>query len=78
MNKCQKLTPKYWVVHDVKSDDIFTFTMDKNQRDSIIKFLLQKGKELYGISGDISCEDYYNSFLCDERYACNLVEVKLV
>ncbi len=34
MNKGQKFTPKYWVGHDTKSDDVFKDTLFKSRDDS--------------------------------------------
>jgi hypothetical protein len=31
MNKDQELTPKYWVGHDVESDDVFLNTASKSK-----------------------------------------------
>lgn len=39
MNDQQKLSPKYWVVHDKKSDDVFINTASKNRQNAIDIFM---------------------------------------
>lgn len=39
MNDQQKLSPKYWVVHDKKSDDVFINTASKNKKVSMDIFI---------------------------------------
>lgn len=64
MNTNQKYTPKYWVVHNPKTEDVYIDTLDKSLTGSCDKFL-----ELYpGI----------RSGLFDGSFKCELIELQLV
>lgn len=39
MKGMQKYSPKYWVVHDKESDDVFINTASKNKKDSMDIFI---------------------------------------
>ena len=39
MKDSQKYSPKYWVVHDKKSDDVFINTASKNRQASVELFI---------------------------------------
>lgn len=44
MKADQKYTPKYWVVHDKTTDDVFLETMNKTRSDAIETFA-----DIYGV-----------------------------
>lgn len=73
MNRAQKHTPKFWVVHDTISDDVIESTMHKS-RDSSIQLFLERQK----VGKIISDEEVENWWYSQNRYKCELVEVKLV
>ena len=75
MNKTQKFTPKYWVVHKINSDDIKTYTMNKNMQESIQTFLETK---FFAEEGEFSYEDLWEYWYEQEDYVCELVEVRLI
>ncbi len=64
MNLNQKLSPKYWVIHDKTSDDVYLWTGDKNREEAIY---------LYNNTtrSDLSFEE-------DEKLECILIEIKEV
>lgn len=43
MNSNQKYSPKYWIVHDISTDDVFLHTASKTRSRAI-----QKHEDLYG------------------------------
>lgn len=64
MNSDQKLSPKYWVVHDKTTDEVFLDTANKSKLRSISSFL---GQDLD-----------YNDFLASDHLECILIEIKEV
>lgn len=77
MKQNQKFTPKYWVVHDKETDDIFPFTMHKNKRQSEEIFAEHLIDIVYEYT---SIEDALEVFDSDKggTYECILVEIKQV
>lgn len=75
MNKQQKLTPKYWVVHDTQTDDVFTDTLRKSKDGSEEVFLDNYG---FRLAGFLSDDELYEWYVDQDQYVCSLVEVKLV
>lgn len=74
MKSDQKHSPKYWVVHDKQTDDIFLSSAHKWKQRSIDLFLEQMSKMFTNSSYD----DLYEAFENDEDYECILVEIKKV
>ena len=75
MKQNQKYTPKYWVVHDKETDDIFTSTMhkSKHQSEEIFAEILM---EVIGYKCvEDALEGYYDS---SDTYECILIEIKQV
>lgn len=71
MNRNQKLSPKYWVVHDPKTDDIIPETMSKSRDGAIIKYATTfHGESLAEIT-----ERGTNHHPEDEGYRLLLVEI---
>jgi hypothetical protein len=70
MNTSQQFTPKYWVVHDTLSDDVFMQTADKSKQESIRKFLGLEPKLLWNF------DEYYLPEDCN--LDCSLVEINIV
>lgn len=62
MKADQKLTPKYWVGHHKKSDDVFTNTLCKDYNDT-----LKQMEDIFG-------EDWF----LDEDFDIILIEIKEV
>ncbi len=52
MNSNQKLSPKYWVIHDKTTDDVFLHTARKSMQDSVEYFYSYCGGT---IGGDLDC-----------------------
>lgn len=75
MNKTQKLSPKYWVVHDTEDSGVFIDTAHHCKMDSIEIFL---NKYTYDILGVQSDEDVLEWWEEQTRYKCELIEIKLV
>lgn len=65
MNKEQQHSPKYWVVHDIESYDVFPRTMNKNRIRAIDKFI-----EIHGFD-----RDWWET---QTEFVCSLIEIKLV
>lgn len=61
----QKFTPKYWVINDLLTDDVYIATAAKGMRESINKYQ------------EIMHRDYYQDFDAG-RIQCNLVEIRLI
>ena len=64
MKQDQKLLPKYWIVHDTTTDDVFLKTANKNRDKSIQRY------ELFEIT-----EGYFED---NEDLKCSLFELKIV
>lgn len=75
MNNKQKFTPKYWVVHDKATSDVFIETADNSMFDSIQKFLHRNAYEYFGTVDDYEAKEM---FLYHPSLDCSLVEIKLV
>ncbi len=63
MNEHQKLKPKYWVVHDVTTSDVFIYTTSKNMNDTIMQYERIMGE---------------GSFFDNPDLACGLIEINMV
>lgn len=64
MNQEQKLTPKYWIVHDATTDDVFLETAHKSRDKAIQRY------ELFEITNG-----YFED---NENLKCSLFELKIV
>ncbi len=64
MKQDQYYTPKYWVVHDKSSDDVFMWTASKIRQEAI---------ELFDHSNRCSVDFDYNELL-----ECILIEVRMM
>lgn len=62
MNNNQKLSPKYWVGHSKKTDDVFIETIDKSHSRVLDNMDLMFGDSWYG----------------DDNYEVILIEIKEV
>lgn len=74
-NHSKKLSTICWAVHDTQADYIFTDTIRKSKQGSVDSFLNNHGYDVYGILTD---EELYEQHDDQDRYVCNLVEIKLV
>ena len=57
MNNIQKLSPKYWIVHDTLTDDVFLKTANKSRSRSIAlyeTFCIKDG--YFGYPQNIKCD----------------------
>lgn len=72
MNKDQKYSPKYWVCHHPKDEDVSLNTADKVYSTSIQKMIKITNSSIPGGS-DLSWED-----LEEQGWMCSLVELNLV
>jgi hypothetical protein len=73
MNNSQKLTPKYWVVHNPAYDDVLLYTAHKSRMESIeIWFEASPTRILY------SQEESLSDYLAECGLLCDLVEIKLM
>ena len=89
MNTKQEYTPKYWVMHDTATDDIYTSTMSKSHAGCIAKFT-----KLQDQSGDTLVSELYMKafpeldgywmaevmewFYIHPTLECSLIEIKLM
>lgn len=72
MKKTQKCLPKYWVVHDKTTGDIFVQTMSKSMNEAENLFLHYYSFSHYGMMNDHKLLDkFYN----DENLETILVEI---
>jgi hypothetical protein len=67
MQKDQKFTPKYWVFHDLDTDDIFAITMSKS---------LEGSKALAKIHKNSAYEEWME--YGEGNYKFAVVEIRLV
>ncbi len=89
MNKAQKYTPKYWVVHDTSTDEIFIETMSKTRDISlqlaekvwdngcsslVCALWMEAHPEEFGYQKDIVAD----WFLHHPTLRCELIEINLV
>lgn len=72
MKKSQKYLPKYWVVHDKNTDDVFVQTMSKSLNDAENKFVKYCAECRYG---DLCHDDLFESFYEDENLETILIEI---
>lgn len=74
MKPNQKLSPKYWVVHDKKSDDVFINTASKNKRNAVDIFLDDDAWDRWAayLEDDALLEMFHN----DKDLEVILIEVK--
>jgi hypothetical protein len=75
MNTEQKLTPKYWVVHDTVTDDVFIDTARKGVMAAIDAFL---DLHSYDYFGTVSDEEAAALYYEHPSLTYSLVEIKLV
>lgn len=75
MNTKQKLTPKYWVVHDTTTDDVFIDTACKSIKYSIEAFL---NLHAYSYFGTVDDEEVAGMFYDHPSLDCSLIEINLV
>ena len=74
MNAEQKLTPKYWVVHDTVTDDVFISTARKGAKSAIDAFL---DLHSYDYFGTVSDEEVVGLYYEHPSLKCSLMEIKL-
>lgn len=76
MKPNQKLTPKYWVVHDKKTDDVFIGTVAKSMTESLELFFNSYTHAYSGaIKSDEELPDWFNK---EEDLECILIEINKV
>ena len=76
MKPNQELTPKYWVVHDKKTDDVFIETASKGIFESVDIFLKLCS---YEYSGKVMAdEDLPAWFDEEEDLECILIEINKI
>lgn len=76
MKPNQKLSPKYWVVHDNKSDDVFINTASKNKRNAVDIFVDDNSWDRWQVY--LKDEDLLEMFYNDKDLEVILIEVKEV
>lgn len=76
MKPDQKLSPKYWVVHDKKSDDVFINTASKNKRNAVDIFVDDNSWDRWQVY--LKDEDLLEMFYNDKDLEVILIEVKEV
>lgn len=67
----QKFTPKYWVVHDPKTDDIIPETMSKSAKGAEAKYAMC-------LFGESPLKEVFDNHPSNEGYEISLVEIKFV
>lgn len=75
MYKEQKHSPKYWVVHDKHSDDVFIGTAHKSKFMSERLFVHNNLMTMFPHAEE---EDLFEMYYNEEDYGCILIELKLV
>lgn len=88
MENKQKFTPKYWVVHDTRANDVFVDTLHKTKETSI-DFFFATDESGTCLAGDMYMDEHPKQdgyWLADVRdwfdnhktLTCSLIEIKLV
>jgi len=75
MKTTQKLTPKYWVVHDKTTDDVFIDTARKGLAEAIDAFMDKHSYDRWGIHPDDKLQDLWFEDACLEVI---LVEINML
>jgi len=75
MNKDQKFTPKYWVVHDKKIDDVLLWTASKSMQGAVDNWVNNTC-----IVCDVSCTEAMELWHSEEYedFVPVLIEVRVV
>ena len=76
MKPDQKHSPKYWVVHDKQTDEVFLSSAHKSKTMSEMLFIEQQLPNYPSQDYDTLYELFF--FVDDERYECILIEIKKV
>ncbi|AUR87576.1 hypothetical protein NVP1101O_165 [Vibrio phage 1.101.O._10N.261.45.C6] len=74
MKKDQDYSPKYWVVHDKQTDDVFLNTAHKTKFMSERLFI----ETLVPMFPSLNYNDVEEMYLDNENYECILIELKIV
>lgn len=75
MNNTQKLTPKYWIVHNTTTDDVYIKSAHKWKDQAIENFLHNHS---YNLAGCIPDDELLSWYLDHPDLQCDLFELKLV
>lgn len=75
MNKEQKHSPKYWVVHNKHNDDILVNTLSKNRIWAIERFFNNYTYDMEGVMSEDELEEWWEN---QTEFVCSLIEIKLV
>lgn len=76
MHKDQKHSPKYWVVHDKISDDVFINTASKNRQTSVDIFLDDNSFDYWGCY--VEDDELLGLYELSEDLETILVEIGIV
>lgn len=71
----QKLSPKYWVVHDNQTQDVFIDTASKTKQCAIEAFLDNHSYNYFGWAID---EELWDKYEDAENLQCVIIEVSPV
>lgn len=74
MKQDQKYTPKYWVVHDTTTDEVFLETAHKNKGVSELLFIESLAPRL----PSLTYNEIEEIVLSEDQYECILIEIKKV
>lgn len=77
MNKEQKLTPKYWIVNNTKTSDVYIKSAHKSKDTSIERFLFQYSN-LFAETSKVKDSELFAWYLDHPDLRCDLFELKLV
>lgn len=72
MHKDQQFSPKYWVMYDKRTDDVYISTAHKSRDSSIDIFLDKYSYSRYGVMTD---EEVFDMFEEDEDLECILIKI---
>lgn len=76
MKDNQTLSPKYWVVHDKTSDDVFINTASKNRQTSVDIFLDYNSFDYWGCY--VEDDELLGMYELSENLETILVEINIV
>ena len=74
MHQLYEHSPKYWVVHDKSTTDVFLDTAKKAKGDSIEEFLVKHSYQYFGVTAD---DEIMGKFEESENLSCILIEIKI-
>lgn len=75
MNSEQEFTPKYWMVHNTKTDDVLVYTAHKSRDGAIFIYNSTTFGKLFDDSDDLCCDLFEIGFALLKKVVDNAPSV---